>query len=429
MTNLRLMLDRRASITTEMRALVDDAADGALSSEQDGRFTALRNESDSLQSRIDRQAVVDDAERRVAGQPLAGGSGDRHLEAEFRSFSIVRAMAGAAGLPGVDAGREREISAEVQRRSGRTFQGIAVPMAALSGPVERRVFTTALPAGGPGSNIIATDLLADQFIDRLRAALVIRGLGARFLSGLTGNVAVPRLKASATPAWIAENSALTASDPSVDQVALTPKHAGGLTEFSRNMLLQSSPDIEQLVRGDLAAILAQALDQAAISGAGGATVPRGILATSGIGSVALGTNGLAVGYDSIVDLMGATQDANAETANAFLTNYKVRRTVQKLKDTTLNPIGEDVVWQNTPRAYTTNVPSNLTKGSGTNLSAIIYGDFSQLLIGMWSELDILVNPYESAAYAKGNVQVRAMMTCDVAVRHPESFAAITDCVA
>lgn len=428
MSHLRDLLEQLDQITAELKQIVAAAGDGEMPDDQRSRFDTLKTKADTLRARVSRQSVIDDLDRRSSGTALTGGS-DNRLDAEMRSFSVVRAMAGAAGLA-VDWGREREIGAEVARRSGRTFQGICIPMAALSGPVEQRVITTALPAGGPGSNLVATNLLADQFIDRLRAALIIRKLGARILSGLSGNVAVPRLKGSASAGWVAENTALTASDQQVDQVTLSPKTAGALTEFSRLMLMQTTPDIEQLVRDDLAAILAQALDQAAISGPGTGNAPRGILNTTGIGSIALGANGAALAYDNVVDLMGQTQDANAEATSGFLGNYKVRRAALKLKDTQNRPLGEDVVFQNTPRSFTTNVPSNLTKGTSSGVcSALIYGDFSQLLIGLWSELDILVNPYESTAYSKGNVQVRAMMTCDIAVRHAESFAAITDILA
>lgn len=427
--NLRKLIDRRTALSAEMRTIHEAHPDGALPAEAQTRWDALKADLAGIDGRVERQAIVDDSERRASGQPITGST-DRHFDAEVRGFSIVRAIAGAAGIPGVDAGREREISAEVARRSGRSFQGIAVPIAALSGPVEERVFSTSTPSGGPGSNLIATNLLADQFIDRLRAALVIRRLGARILSGLVGNVAIPRLKADATAYWVAEGSAVTASDPQTDQVSLSPKHAGALTEFSRNMLLQSSPDVEQLVRADLAVMLAQALDLAAIAGTGTSNQPRGILNTSGIGSVALGTNGAAIAYDNVVDLMGQVQDANAEMASmAFLSNPKVRRAVQKLKTTYGEPLGEDVVFQSVPRAFTNNVPATGTKGTGTGLSSLVYGDFSQLLIGLWSELDILVNPFDSTAYPKGNVLVRAMMTCDISVRHPESFAAITDIAA
>lgn len=423
--NLRSILARREAIRTELRA-INEAHPDALPAEQQARWAALEAEATALNAAEQRTALLDDMDRRASGTPIAGSKPDARWDSEVRSFSIIRAIAGAANLPGVDAGREREISAEVARRSGRAFQGIAIPMAALSGPVEQRVFT----AGGSGGNLVATNLLADQFIDKLRAALVIRRLGATLLSGLSGNVAIPKLTADATGYWVADNAAITASDPTIAQVTLAPKTCGAITEFSRLMLLQASPDVEQLVRNDLAAVLAQALDIAAINGSGSSNQPKGILNTSGIGSVALGTNGAALTYANVVDLMGAVQDANGETASsAFLTNPKVRRAAVKLVDSQGRPLGEDVVFQNVPRAFTTNVPSTLVKGSSSVCSALIYGDFSQLLVGLWSELDILVNPYESTAYSKGNVQVRAAMTVDIAVRHAESFAAIVDILA
>lgn len=426
MPTIREMQTRREAIRVEMRALHDTSPGGDLSAEAAARWATLETEADRLNHAERRQAMLDDLDRRAAGNPLAEGN-DRHYETEIRAFNITRAIAGAAGLPGVDAGRERELSAEIARRSGRQFQGIAVPMAAL----ETRVFTTANPGGGPGSNLIQTDVMGGQTIDRLRAALVVRQAGATVLSGLVGNVAIPRIKADATGYWVAENAAITASDPQTDQVSLTPKHVGAITEFSRNMLLQSSPDIEQLIRGMLAQVLAQALDLAAIAGPGSGNAPLGILGTSGIGSVAMGTDGAAITFDKVADLMGAVADANAESGRlAFVTNTKVRRAVAKLKDSQNRPLGADAVFQQMPRLFSNNVPSNLVKGtSGTACSAMLYGNWSDLLIGLWSEIDVLVNPYESTAYAKGNVQVRAMTTADISVRHPASFAAIQDILA
>lgn len=424
--NLRQMLERRAAIVSEMRTVNEAHPDGALPAEVQTRWDALRGELDTLQTRIDRQAIIDDAERRGAGAPA--GTGDAHLDREAGQVGLADVI--RAGMGGTDAGsgRAREVSAELARRSGRQSQGIYWHMGARA--AEQRVITSTLPAGGPGGSMIATNLEAGQFISRLYAAVRVRQLGATLLSGLVGNVDIPRLKASTTTGWVAENSALTAADAQFDKVSLRPKTAGVLSEFSRSMLLQSTPDIEALLRSDMARMLALTLDQAAIAGTGASNQPTGILSTSGIGAVALGTNGAAIGYDNVVDLMGQVQDQNAEAGGlAFLTNYKVRRAAQKLKTTYNEPLGEEVVFQAMPRSFTTGVPSNLTKGTGTNLSALIYGNWNDLLIGLWSELDILVNPYESTAYSKGNVQVRAMMTCDIAVRHPESFAAITDIIA
>jgi HK97 family phage major capsid protein len=350
---------------------------------------------------------------------------DGHLESELRSFSLRKAIAGAAGLPNVDWGRERELSQEVARRAGRPFQGLAVPMSVF----EQRIVTTALPAGGPGANLIATDFRGDQYIDRLRAALRVKQLGARVLSGLVGNVAIPRLKASATSGWVAENTPLSASDVQVEQVTLSPRHVGALTEYSRNMLLQSSPDIEDLLRDDFAQVLAAAVDAAAIQG-GGANQPTGILATAGIGSVALGVAGGPPTWASVIGLTAAVEQADA-TGTGFLTNFrataKMRSTVRVATTDSVMIMEARDTLAGYPLVATSLVPSNLVKGaSGAVCSALIFGNFADVLLGYWSELDILVNPYEATAYPKGNVQIRGFITMDVKLRHPESFAAIQD---
>jgi len=130
--------------------------------------------------------------------------------------------------------------------------------------------------------------------------------------------------------------------------------------------------------------------------------------------------------------MGQVQDVNAGSGArmAFLSNFKVQRATAKLADTTGKPLGVNTVFQQQPRAFTTNVPATLTKGTGTNLSAVIYGDFSQLFVALRGDgVDVLVNPFDSTTYLKGNVQVRTLCNCDVELRHPEAFAVIKDAIA
>jgi HK97 family phage major capsid protein len=402
------------SADTEKRDLTND---------EDKKFATLKTEISDLDKKIGRATTLAEAERRSPGEPVSNG--DRHFETECRSYSLVRAMAAQAGLD-VDAGREREISRELARRSGRSPEGIFAPTQVFH--IEQRVMTPS--AGGVG--ITPVDPRPEAYIDILRAAIVIRKLGATVLSDLVGNAEIGRLATSATVGWVADNSALTPSDQVHEKVTLTPKHAGGIVEFSRNMLLQSSPDIEQLVRRDFAQVLAAAIDSAAING-GGSNMPVGILATSGIGDVPGGANGLAPSYANLSALIASVATANALGANmAFLTNSKVaaklRTTLKSTTDTSSNfIITERDTLLGYPLAETNLVPSNLVKGtSGTTCSALIFGNFSDLLLGYWSELDILTNPFESAAFSKGNVQVRAMSTVDVALRHPQSFAATKD---
>lgn len=419
------LLEKRARIIAAMREITSAPAGqgGDLSEDQAHKFDEMRADLTATERAIERAQALDEAERRMQGQPVAG-TGDNRFDDECRSFSLLRAVASQVpDMAGrVDFGREREVSQELARRSGAAPQGLLVPTAVF----EQRVL--AGTGGAAGGNLIATDHNGQQYIDRLRAALRVRQMGATVLNGLVGNVDIPRLKGSAATGWVAENQALTASDPDFDKVSLSPKHVGALTEFSRNMLMQSSPDVETLVRNDFAAILAEAVDRTAIKG-GGANEPTGILGTSGISVVPVDTNGGALSYDLMADLVGEVEDADVAGAMGFLTNTKIKRAAAKLKTTQGEPLGLDTVFQGQARAFSNVVPSDLTKGTGTGLSAVVYGDWSSLLIGYWSAFDLLVNPYETTAYKKGNVQVRGLLTCDIAVRHAEAFAVAKDVAA
>lgn len=421
---MRDLLEKRTRLVADMRAINDQPAGdgGDLSEEQSKRFEALRSDLEKTEAAIQRQHLVDEADRRAAGEPLTG-AGDERFDVECRKFSLLRAIAGAADL-NVDCGREREISAELQRRAGRPVEGIAVPMAIF----ERRVVTSTDPAGGPGGNLIQTDVLGNQFIDLLRAKLVMQRLGATTLNGLVGNVAIPRLKASAGASWVAENSAIAATDQQFDQVTLTPKHCGTITEFSRNMVLQSSPSVEELARRDMAASLARAIDTAALIG-GGSNEPVGIF------GLASGPNVVTFGEASwakVLEFPEAVEIDNAD-GTAFVTNPRVVRALRstpKALDGASAAIDSVMVMDGPDRlagypvASTTAVPATFD----TDKSGLAFGQWEHLLIGWWDQFSLLVNPYESTAYAKGNVQVRAMLTADVAVRHPEAFAVAKDVV-
>jgi HK97 family phage major capsid protein/HK97 family phage prohead protease len=286
-----------------------------------------------------------------------------------------------------------------------------------------------------GGHLVATDLLGASFIDLLRNAMVLDRMGMTMLTDLNGNVAIPRQTGAATTYWVAEGGAPTESQQAVDQVTLSPKTLGAYTDYSRRLLLQSSVDVEAFVRADLAAIVGLAIQAAVINGSGASNQPLGILNTSGIGSVAGGTNGGAPTYDHMVDLESAVANANAAAGQlAYLTNTKVRGKLRKTEEfatTNGRPVwtsasGVDGVVLGYPAVVTNSVPSDLTKGSGTALSAIVFGNWADLLLGMWGGLDLMVDPYALAT--SGGRRLIALQDLDVAVRHPESFAAMKDAI-
>jgi HK97 family phage major capsid protein len=402
------LIEQRATARTRAIA-ANEAGDIAA-------FEAASTEYRNIDAAVDRAQSLDAMDRREAGNPVTG---DAKLTGEIRSrYRATAAIAHMIGLTGIDAGFEREVDAELRAKSGRTFNGLAMPTEIF----ETRVLTTAAPGGGPGSNLVQTDFLAGDYINALTASTVIASLGARTLSDLTGNVEIPGEKAAPTTAWIAENAALTPSDPQFRQVTMSPKHVGGLTEFSRNMLMQSSPGIEAILRQMMARDIALEMDRAAILG-GGANQPTGILSAAGTQTQAYATSLFHTG----ADMIGKANTASVGARRAFLSTPRVETIAMKALTTDKLPVGVDTIFHNQPTAFSNLAPDTL--GAGTNESTLIYGDFSELLIGLWSALDVLVNPYESTAYSKGNVMVRAMATCDIALRNPTAFVKATGVLA
>lgn len=280
-----------------------------------------------------------------------------------------------------------------------------------------------------GGNLVATSLLSSSFIDLLVNQLSVMQMGATMLPGLSGNVAIPRATGGATGYWVAESGSPTESQQAFDQVALTPKTAGAFVDYTRRLLLQSSISVEAFIRMDIARTLALMIDMGALAGTGASNQPRGLLNTAGIGSVAGGTNGAAPTWDHIVDLETQLSTANVAGGSlGYLTNSKVRgklKRTQQFSGTNGRAIWEGNELNGTRAVVSNQVPGNLTKGTSAGVcSAIAYGNWSDLLIGLWGGLDIMVDPY--SASTSGGKRIVALQDVDVAVRYPQSFAVMLD---
>lgn len=416
-TNLRQLTERRAAITAEMHQLDAAAGDGDLSTEARARFDALKVESDQLQARIERQAVLDDLERRAAGTPI-GGTGDRHLDIELRSFSLARAIAGAAGL-GVDWARERAISDELERRSGRQPSAgrVLVPFA----PVERRMQS----AGDEtkGGVLVGQNLRNDLLTMPLQNAMVLGQAGATVLTGFVGDVPIPAVAGLPTAQSISgENQEFDYSDASFGKLTMRPRTIAAGTEISRNLLLQATPSADQLLADLLRRSLAEGVDRLALVG-GGSGEPVGLLADPDVPVYHVaGADGSPISTTITAEMIGTVADANAaEGALAFVTNSKQRTRALKAQDGEGRLLGLPAMFHGERTLFTNLVPATYTKGSGTGLSGMIYGNWNDLLIGFWSTIEILVNPYAETSFKKGAVAVRALATFDAAIRRPASF--------
>lgn len=409
--NLNAIREARAGKVAEARTLLAkaDTEKRALSAEESTRFDSIKAEITDLESKEQRAVFLAECERRMQGEPVAG-NGDASFAQLERRVSLLAAL--QASVEGrALSGAEAEYNAEMRRRNGRAPQGFFLPLAAL----ETRVNTTTSAA-----NLVPEDHRADQYIGPLRNALLARRLGVRVLSGLRGDVHIPKHGTSVTSAWVAENSGLSPSDMTFGNVSLTPKHVGSLSEMSRQLIQQSDPSIEMLLREDMAFALAKAIDGALIVG-GGSNQPSGVIDTLGSANATLDTPT----WDEVLRIIEAVETDNAlSPSHAWLTTpqgkAKLAATLKVSGDA-----GAGYLYQGGQVAdyplYATNQMPHTSNGH-----SIIFGDWSQVILGVWSELDILVNPYESTAYAKGNVQVRAMATCDIAIRHEEAFAYADD---
>jgi HK97 family phage major capsid protein len=404
----------------------------AMTAEEVGQYDELMVKIDGLAADVERQERLSFVEAELrkpdiqAVKPMPDGRIGMSL-GEIRSYSLVRALRAAAAGNWANARLEHEASEAVARQLGRDPQGFFVPTD-WSGGAEMRDLTTGSALGGP---LISTDLLSMNFIDLLRNRMVVRAAGATVLGGLVGNVAIPRQSGGGTAYWVAEGIAPTESQQATDQVTLTPKTVGAFTDITRKLLKQSSIDVEMMVRNDLATCLALELDRVALHGSGSSNEPTGIDHTTGIGSVAGGGSGAAPSWANILSLETEVAVDNADIGRlAYITNAKMRG---KLKGTMrVATYGDTPVWKEDsstplngyPALVTNQVSSTLTKGSASTCSAIFFGNWGDLLIGLWGVLDVLVDPYTGST--TGTVRVVELLDADIAVRHAESFAAMLD---
>jgi len=338
-----------------------------------------------------------------------------------------------------EAGYVRELSRDVELKGHKrsTEKSFFVPFTALS---ERATYVAG--TANVGGNLVATDLLAGDFIQALRNQSVMLSAGVRTINGLVGDVAIPRQSGVGSTYWLSsETTAITFSNSTFDQIQMSPKNLAAIQKHSRQVLLQGTPGIEQLIRDDLRDGLQLAMDLAILNGSGSSGQPTGIMNTSSINSVAIGTNGGAITMDKVVDLETAVMEDNGAVNTGtvkYITNAKVVGALKKLKTSggeylynqDLQAIGRG----GTPATLngwgvlsSNQVPSNLTKGSSSGVcNALVYGDFSQCITGFWGGgLEITVGE-DQDDFSKALTSIRGIMTLDVAVRNPVSFGTIAD---
>lgn len=327
---------------------------------------------------------------------------------EVKRFSLMRAINALANPTDRAAQRaaafEFECSEAAQRAFGQSAQGLLVPADVLRQWTKRDLNTS------DDAGVVGQQFRPDAFVDVLRNASSVMQAGATVLSGLTGNIKIPKKSAASSGGWFAEGSAASESEMTITSITMSPKTVGAYTDVTRNLMMQGSPDVEALVRNDLAAALALAIDLGALAGTGSSGQPTGIRATSGIN-----TKDFAATNPTFAEVVGMETEVAADNALMGNLAYIINASMAGALKTTAKDSGSGLfaLENGQLNGYRAIVSNQVAAGDA------YFGNFADLLIGMWGGLDILVDPY--TASTTGTVRVVAMQSCDVAVRHAASF--------
>lgn len=388
----------------------------------------LKGEIDALKARI--AALESTEEDEVEAEPTRAvpmkietrnaTNNAPAVHSQKHEYSLMRAIRSFINVGRID-GVEAEVSQEIGRVTNRAPRSFFVPHGALN----QRALTLTTGAGSIAA------IVSDDLIEYFRNKLVVLKLGARVLTGMTGGTfAIPRQSGTASAAWVAEGAAPSGSSPTIDQVVFTPRTIAAYTDVTRKFILDSNVNAEQFVKDDLQQVVTRALDYAALAGSGSSNQPTGLLNNSSVPTVAMGTNGGPGTYAAAIALESTVAAANADLGSlAYVTNPVVRaslKTVPLIGSTfPVFVYAADNTINGYPVEVSNQVPSNLTKGSSSGVcSALIFGNWNDLVVALWSGIDLLVDPYTGSS--SGTVRICAFQDADVAPRHPTSFAKTLD---
>lgn len=339
---------------------------------------------------------------------------------EVKRYSLLRAINALANPTDVRAQKaaafEFECSRAAAAQYGTTAQGLMIPVDVLRNwDLAKRTLNSS-----DDSSLFTDDFRGGDFIDVLRNASSVMQAGARMLSGLSGDVKIPKKLTAAAASWIStEGGDTSSSEMTVGSVSMVPRTLGAFTDATRQLLIQSSLDVEALMRDDLATALALAIDKAALEGTGSSGQPTGILSTSGVNKPTAFAAAIPT-FAEVVALETAVATDNALMGNLAYILPAAMYGGLKTKEKATNTAQFVVEPGGTINGYRGIVSNQATDGN------LYFGNFADLLVGFFGGLDITVDPYTNSR--SGTVRIVALQSCDVAVRHAVSFAYNNDTV-
>lgn len=392
----------------------------------------------------------------AATEPKQVRANDFVSKEEMAQFSVVRAIQSAVksrekGMQGIPDEKELEggIIKEYSKRCAEAVGGMGYEPQGFVVPSDAQFGTHMLSRSEMKSelrrmqNRYGRDMQATLFgaggavvptywmlpvIELLRNKTVLNRVGMRTMSGLTGNVILPRLEAPSTAYSVAEIQAVAASQQVLGQLTATPHRVAAEVDYSKQLIFQSSPDIENLIRDDMFQVLAIKRDALGLNGQGANSEPLGIFNTPGIGSITFGATPTYIKmvlFETLIrqqNVMGRLAYASTSATKGSLKTVAEALTGATTIGGSQNAIwkgiggdGEEDGMVNGYQAIDSQqIPNN-------QVLAGMFGHFIEL---MWGGLDIVVDYFTKAS----NAEVRVIMNLwiDFLARHPQAFCASTD---
>lgn len=394
-------------------------------------WDTLDEDLKKLDANIDRQETFENRQKLLAtqqGKKLDSLSDQD--KRDIRKFSFLRTMRSLLpGEPILD-GLEAEMDQEARNEAkclGYNITGRGIPHMVLAQTSFRDNTITQPTQPEDGSALVRPQY--QSFIDLLKANLVLRNLGATFLTGLVGDQIFPKKTQAATSTWKGEIESLDKSNIKFGTFEMKPHRLGTYVMASRQAMIQATPDLENMLRSDIVESVQVALDLAGIAGTGTLNQPLGVLNYTGTGSAEVGANGGAPTRKMLLELEAAIDISNAAMNNLrWLLHPQLSYALRNIpvvsgSDKFVMESGNEL--HGYPVFKTTQVPTNLAKGTTTGgLTAAIFGNWSDLIVGQWGGLDILVDPYSTAL--SGMIRYVVAGFYDIGVRREQSFAIAKD---
>lgn len=419
------------SINTEARSMSE--TEKTRFSEIDARLDVIASEVETLEKLQMR------ASEKVASAPVYGAASTSEKSERSKmaaQYSFKRAIEQAT------TGRRDGVEFEMHKEAADEFQRAGVSVSAHSVLLPSDVFKRDMTATGGTSGSeggVNVQTSVGGIIDVLLPATVLNGLGITRFDNLTGNLDLPTASTQPAAGWNTENGTATEKSPAFSKISFSPKRLAAYIQVSNQLLRQSSNSIDAYVRQYLINAMAQELEKAAIKG-GGSNEPTGIIGNSNVNVIYAGgatsnstnANGAAAVWADVVNAMKSVENNNA-MGQAYLTNPLVKAALQITGRQASGVEGNFILQSGAgelngyPLAVTTNVPSNLSKGTSSTLSAMIFGDFSKLAVASWGGMELTVDPFSGATAGLTNMVLNAYM--DVNLLQPKAFAVCKDIVA